>query len=576
MNKAILIVICDFLVSAMLSMMTGMVAAHSGGTGVGLDENTTRMLLAELQNNRRELEKMREELRRAADTAENAAKLRHLAQQLAANRLQQESLNKQLNARKDNTGELTPAQLKQMLDEAKLKLYTTEVELKTKSESNAEMKADIAQQKKEASELRSELSKTARNMSEMSKDYADVKSKLSGVQEKLAGTEEALETEKRISRKAEVDLSRVSEALREMTSRFNDANQQAQNAQNSLAYVQGKFQSAERDAADYKGQNIQLTREIAQLKLNHRDEQRRNDELRRTVRKAVQELTDTKVDLAKAKTEVQKSREKAVRSEARLEAARQQLDDARKLLKTDVLELYSKASVALKINISARNVFTGMAGGGTYYLPVVDFNGDLRIAGNFSTFCGDGEKPLIFNRVTELDYSAAPSADPAAAKVRLTSDIQCLKSDLRVVSVKSGEIPGIKPLKYLDRTKLRKRGFQQLVLFKNSGGKRDVVDLENRCFLDLSRGDKYLFVRNDSRSVRVSPGDIVLTREGDFVGVAVSVDRMGDRAAVFVFPAENTWSGTLDIPTGKRNGNYSAFTAQVSRIKELIHSSEKR
>ena len=576
MNKAILIVICDFLVSAMLSMMTGMVAAHSGGTGVGLDENTTRMLLAELQNNRRELEKMREELRRAADTAENAAKLRRLAQQLAANRLQQESLNKQLNARKDNTGELTPAQLKQMLDEAKLKLYTTEVELKTKSESNAEMKADIAQQKKEASELRSELSKTARNMSEMSKNYADVKSKLSGVQEKLAGTEEALETEKRISRKAEVDLSRVSEALREMTSRFNDANQQAQNAQNSLAYVQGKFQSAERDAADYKGQNIQLTREIAQLKLNHRDEQRRNDELRRTVRKAVQELTDTKVDLAKAKTEVQKSREKAVRSEARLEAARQQLDDARKLLKTDVLELYSKASVALKINISARNVFTGMAGGGTYYLPVVDFNGDLRIAGNFSTFCGDGEKPLIFNRVTELDYSAAPSADPAAAKVRLTSDIQCLKSDLRVVSVKSGEIPGIKPLKYLDRTKLRKRGFQQLVLFKNSGGKRDVVDLENRCFLDLSRGDKYLFVRNDSRSVRVSPGDIVLTREGDFVGVAVSVDRMGDRAAVFVFPAENTWSGTLDIPTGKRNGNYSAFTAQVSRIKELIHSSEKR
>ena len=576
MNKAILIVICDFLVSAMLSMMTGMVAAHSGGTGVGLDENTTRMLLAELQNNRRELEKMREELRRAADTAENAAELRRLAQQLAANRLQQESLTKQLNARKDNTGELTSAQLKKQLDDAKLKLYATEVELKTKSESNAEMKADIAQRKKEASELRSELSKTARNMNEMSKDYAEVKSKLSGVQEKLSGTEQALETERRISRRAEVDLSRVSEALREMTSRFNDANHQAQNAQNSLAYVQGRFQAAERDAADYKGQNIQLTREIAQLKLNHRDELRRNEELRRAVRKAVQELTDTKVDLVKTKTEVQQSKEKIVRSEARLEAARQQLDDARKLLKTDVLELYSKASVALKINISARNVFTGMTGGGTYYLPVVDFNGDLRIAGNFSTFCGDGEKPLIFNRVTELDYSATPAADPVAEKVKLTGDIQCLKSDLRVASIKAGDIPGIKPLRYLDRAKLRKRGFQQLVLFKNSGGKRDVVDLENRCFLDLSRGDKYLFVRNDNRSVKVSPGDIVLTREGDFVGVAVGADRMGERAAVFVFPPEKMWSDTLDIPTGKRRGSYSAFTAEVNRIKELIHSSEKR
>ena len=42
MNKAILIVICDFLVSAMLTMMTGMVPGHSGGTGVGLDESTTR------------------------------------------------------------------------------------------------------------------------------------------------------------------------------------------------------------------------------------------------------------------------------------------------------------------------------------------------------------------------------------------------------------------------------------------------------------------------------------------------------------------------------------------------------
>ena len=576
MNKAILIVICDFLVSAMLSMMTGMVAAHSGGTGVGLDENTTRMLLTELENKSRELEKLRSELRRAADNADNSAELRRLAQLIAANRLQQESLKKQLNATQENTGELTPAQLKKLLDEEKLKRFATEIELKTRSEVNAEMKTEIAQRKKETSELRRDLNETAKNISKMSREYAETRSRLAGVQEKLSGTEQALETEKRISRKAEVDLSRVSEALREMTSRFNDANQQAQNAQNSLAYIQGRFQSAERDAADYKGQNIKLERELAQLKLNHRDELRRNDELRRTVRKAVQELTDTKVDLAKAQTEVQRNKEKFVRSEARLEAARQQLDDARKLLKTDVLELYSKASVALDINIKARNVFTGMTGGGTYFLPVIDFNGELRIAGNFSTFCGDGEKPLIFNRVTELGYTASPAADPASAKVKLTGNIQCLKSDLRAASIQAGKIPGIKPLKYLDRTKLRKRGFQQLVLFKNSGGKRDVVDLENRCFLDLSQGDRYLFIRNDSRSVRVSAGDIVLTREGDFVGVAVKVDRMGERAAVYVFPAENPWGSTLDIPTAKRGGSYQAFTREVSRIKELIFESEKR
>ena len=58
MNRAILIVICDFLVSAMLSMMTGMVPAHTGGTGVGLDERTTRLLLGELELRQRELENL--------------------------------------------------------------------------------------------------------------------------------------------------------------------------------------------------------------------------------------------------------------------------------------------------------------------------------------------------------------------------------------------------------------------------------------------------------------------------------------------------------------------------------------
>ena len=106
MNKAILIVICDFLVSAMLSMMTGMVAGHSGGTGVGLDENTTRMLLVELENKHRELEELRSQLRRAADSAEVNARLRRLAKEIAANRLQRETLKKQLELTDKNTGEL--------------------------------------------------------------------------------------------------------------------------------------------------------------------------------------------------------------------------------------------------------------------------------------------------------------------------------------------------------------------------------------------------------------------------------------------------------------------------------------
>ena len=65
MNRAILFVICDFLVSAMLSMMTGMVPAHGGGSGGGLDGRTTALLLSELQNRRQQLDATREKLREA-------------------------------------------------------------------------------------------------------------------------------------------------------------------------------------------------------------------------------------------------------------------------------------------------------------------------------------------------------------------------------------------------------------------------------------------------------------------------------------------------------------------------------
>ena len=574
MNKAILIVICDFLVSAMLSMMTGMVAGHSGGTGVGLDENTTRMLLVELENKHRELEELRSQLRRAADSAEVNARLRRLAKEIAANRLQRETLKKQLELTDKNTGELTPEQLKKLLDAEKIARYTAEVELKTKSEAHKEAKADLAASRKDASELRQTLQETARTVSEVTQKYTAAKSELASTEAKLAGTEKALEAEQRMTRRVENDLGRVSEALRDMASRYKDANSQAQHAQNTVSYLSGNVQSAEREAADFKGRTRMMENQIAQLKLNNRDALRRNEELRRTVQRTVKDLTETKVTLAKTQSEARQQRDKAVRTEAKLEAARQQLSDARKLLKTDVLELYAKASVTLEIDIKAKNVFTEDKGGGVYFLPVIDFNGTPRIAGHFSTFCGDGEKPVIYNRITRLNYRANPTMDPEKPAVLLDGPLSYVAKEPRIASLPAGKVQGIKPLRYLDRGKLRKRGFQQLVLFKNSGGKRDVVELDNRCFLDLMEGDKYLFIRNDSRSVRAGNGDVILTREGDFVGVVVRSD--SGRSRVFVFPEEDIWKDAPGLDISGHGDSYSRFANGVKRVKDMIFQLEKK
>ena len=146
MNRAILIVICDFLVSAMLSMMTGMVPSHTGGTGVGLDENTTQVLLAQLDASKKELERVRRELREAAEKVGSRkydAQLREIAKQLAQNRLKREQLEELLRRKPTNTGKLSPETLKKNHDEEKLKRYQTEIELRERLESLRRAQADI-------------------------------------------------------------------------------------------------------------------------------------------------------------------------------------------------------------------------------------------------------------------------------------------------------------------------------------------------------------------------------------------------------------------------------------------------
>ena len=61
MNRAILIVICDFIVSAMLSLFTGgnSVGTAGGTRGAALDNRTAVMVLQEMRREQAELEKLR-------------------------------------------------------------------------------------------------------------------------------------------------------------------------------------------------------------------------------------------------------------------------------------------------------------------------------------------------------------------------------------------------------------------------------------------------------------------------------------------------------------------------------------
>ena len=148
MNRAILIVICDFLVSAMLSMMTGMVPAHTGGTGVGLDHQTTALLIAELRQRRQELTSAREQLRQARQKQgfdeERERQLRELTAQLADTLAKTEKLENQMKLKPESAGALTPEQLQARLDKEVQRRYQLRLEYDEARERVAELQHSLA------------------------------------------------------------------------------------------------------------------------------------------------------------------------------------------------------------------------------------------------------------------------------------------------------------------------------------------------------------------------------------------------------------------------------------------------
>ncbi len=188
MNRAILIVICDFLVSAMLSMMTGMVPAHTGGTGVGLDEETTRVLLSELEANRAALEQMRARLREAvrragSATPEQERELSELARRIISLRREAELLRERRDP--EHLAVLTAEQLQRRLELELRERMRAEMELQ-------EQRSDLAETGRELRELRRDFAETGRAVSELTRRGAETQKELAESQRKLMRSEQDL------------------------------------------------------------------------------------------------------------------------------------------------------------------------------------------------------------------------------------------------------------------------------------------------------------------------------------------------------------------------------------------------
>ena len=576
MNRAILIVICDFLVSAMLSMMTGMVASHTGGTGVGLDENTTQVLLAQLDASKRELERVRRELRAAAEKmgqhGQYDPQLREIAEKLAQNRFKREQLEEILRRTPRNTGKLSAETLKKRLDEEKLKRYRTEIELKDRQENLKQAREDIKEYRSESKTLRKELAESHKNLREMASTYGDARQKIAAAEAAAAGNKKELARKEQELARKEADLSAVREALTEMSKRVGQADTQARKLQNTLAFTTGKLSTTERDLAGYRDRFNRMQRELAAVKLQRNEAVRNREEMENLVRRTVADLTRARTDLEQTKIAAEKDHKQAVAVKAKLVAAETMLADTRRQLQTNVLESYSGAALRLKVRVTESRFFINQQGGGLYYLPLVRFGSKTFVTGFFRTFAGNGEVPMMFRNVKELLYEAVrPGSDGKSIVVK--GPLLSLPREQRVAALEVA-LPGAKPLKIITRSQLAKRGIHRLYLFKNSSFGRECAELGGRCSYDLFNKTGNLLIRNAARGtgseLRAEPGDFVLTGEGDFAGIVtgLSSSDLGRRqtAHVYVFEDEKVWENADRIRLYREPGKGFAEFAQKVRI----------
>ena len=603
MNRAILIVICDFLVSAMLSMMTGMVPSHTGGTGVGLDENTTQVLLAQLDASKKELERVRRELREAAEKVGSQkydAQLREIAKQLAQNRLKREQLEELLRRKPTNTGKLSPETLKKNLDEEKLKRYQTEIELRERLESLRRAQADIKDYRAESANLRKELTESGKALRDMTKSYGEAQRQIARAEadaaneRKIAAGKDAeiARKEAEISRKdadlsrKEADLAAVRDALKEMSTRVGQSETQTRKLQNSLAYTTGKLSTTERDLAGYRDRINRMHRELSSITLQRNEALRNRDEMEKLVRKTVADLTRTQTDLEQARIAAEKDHKKAITAEAKLTAAKTMLEDTRRQLQSNVLESYSEAAVRLRILLLEERFIMNQRGGGLYYLPLVKFNNRTFLTGHFRTFAGNAEVPLMFRDIITLAYRGVKPGSNNK-EINISGPLLSLPQEPRVAAIET-KLPGIKPLEVLTRSQLAKRGTARLYLFKNRSFGRESAELGGRCSYDLFNKSGNLIIRNALRGtgseLRAEPGDIVLSGEGKFVGIVTDLrsEDLGRRqtARVYVFPDAKVWENPEKIRIYKESGKYVEFAERVrkinNKITDLDHKSRRR
>lgn len=591
MNRSILIVMCDFLVSAMLSMLIGMSPhGQSGHMGKGalLDRGSTAIILDELRRRGAELENMREQLREAQAregfSEAREAQLKALAEQLAETLAKSELLEDKLKLHPENAGALTPQALQQKLEEEIRKRTLAGVQRK---EAEAELER-----------MRNSLQSVSGNLATLNTNYAVSQQQLADARKAIEEREQKLEnTGGELTRTREElaaqrnELANVRSTLESELARLAEVRTRAQALESNLSFTRGRLSAAERELAEARSAAEQNRKLAARREMEVRDTQRQLADARKAMLKAVNDYSRVKSELDRSKEAISAAADARAEAErnlaakqgeadtalARLEATKKELQAAEEKLRSDVLERYDASVIRLTFVLNEKRLLLDQKGGGVFYLPLVNIAGKTVMPGFHKQLFGDAEYALNFDRVDRLEYRVNVTSAPLEeAGTQLRGPLLLFPGEPRLAAIEFN-VRGRKPLAALTIDALKQRGLDDLFLFKLGTFGKESAPISDRCSLDLGSGGPQLYIRNTGRGsgseLRAEPGDFIITKQGDFVGIVTGIENfdMGRRqeAKCYVLPADFKWDGAKTIRLEKAAGAeyFEDFSKGVREIR---------
>ena len=570
----------------MLSMMTGMVPAHTGGTGVGLDERTTRVLLGELELRQRELENLRRQLREAASkqgmTPENDKAVNKITQELIDNMRRIESVKRAQRANAANTGKLSPEELLAKLEvearkrlELEIKLRDQKLDAKSSYDKLTMTREILDRERQRLADTEKKLTETSEaersanaELRKLASDYRKIQKELGNAEaEKRLSDQELADARNAIAAK-EADLAGVKNALREMNTRIGKVSLERQELQRSLAFTTGKLNTAERTNADFKGQLRKLERTAAQQQIELATARQEKAQMETLVKRSLK-------DLAEAQKVADASKLAAKHAEGKLAATEQIIKQITAKPAAEAFKRYAGAAFKLNYIIKEKAMLLERSVADEYVLVLVQAGKKTIAVAPFDILIGATGKNLLYKNIETLSYTFSPPDSKVSKSI--TSPLLAYKSKQGdMLGAFELSVPGRTALKFVTREQLMARGTDDLFLFSCRKFGRNSAALVGRCSLDPRKDSPYLVIRNDksrhSGQLQAELGDIVITRDGGFVGVVTGFDKeTSSEAKVLLTSDMQLWEKAHKIPLVKKSGadGKGTFGEGVRQFKPL-------